>query len=84
MKMMQVKEQDDDFYAWGGEMETNDYGDYEQYDSEITNSQFIRMDESKKIVKVLREQSEKEDFNELMYEVLRRVRQIPLDKNRFT
>lgn len=71
---------DDDFYAWGGEMETNDYGDYEQYDSEITNSQFIRMDESKKIVKVLREQSEKEDFNELMYEVLRRVRQIPLDK----
>jgi len=35
-----------DFYAWGGEMETNDYGDYETYDSEITRSDFIRMDES--------------------------------------
>ena len=37
---------DYDFYAWGGEMETNDYGDYESYDSSITNSEFIRMDES--------------------------------------
>ena len=36
---------DYDFYAWGGEMETNDYGDYESYDSEITASQFLRMDE---------------------------------------
>ena len=36
---------DYDFYAWGGEMETNDYGDYEQYDSEITRSDFIRVDE---------------------------------------
>ena len=36
---------DYDFYAWGGEMETNDYGDYEHYDSEITASQFLRMDE---------------------------------------
>ena len=36
---------DDDFYAWGGEMETQDYGDYEQYDSEITNSSFMRLDE---------------------------------------
>ena len=30
------------------EMETNDYGDYEHYDSEITNSQFLRMDEQKR------------------------------------
>jgi hypothetical protein len=37
---------DYDFYAWDGEMHTNDYGDYEQYDSEITRSDFIRMDES--------------------------------------
>jgi len=37
---------DYDFYAWDGEMHTNDYGDYEQYDSEITNSVFLRMDES--------------------------------------
>ena len=36
---------DYDFYAWGGEMETMDYGDYEHYDSEITDSQFLRMDE---------------------------------------
>ena len=36
---------DYDFYAWGGEMETSDYGDYETYDSEITRSDFIRVDE---------------------------------------
>ena len=83
---------DYDFYAWGGEMETNDYGDYETYDSEITNSDFLRLDEVKLLVKTLREQeipgldksrgvAEKEDFQELMYEVLRRVRQIPLDKS---
>ena len=35
-----------DFYSWGGDMETTDYGDYETYDSEITRSDFIRMDES--------------------------------------
>ena len=38
---------DYDFYAWGGEMETNDYGDYESYDSQVTNSDFLRMDEQK-------------------------------------
>jgi len=36
---------DYDFYSWGGEMETSDYGDYETYDSEITRSDFIRVDE---------------------------------------
>ena len=36
---------DYDFYAWGGEMETNDYGDYESYDSEIVGNEFIRLDE---------------------------------------
>ena len=36
---------DYDFYAWGGEMETNDYGDYESYDSQIVGNEFIRMDE---------------------------------------
>jgi len=35
-----------DFYAWGGKMVTNDYGDYDTYDSKITRSDFIRMDES--------------------------------------
>jgi hypothetical protein len=44
---------DYDFYAWDGEMETNDYGDYESYDSEITNSNFIKMDEG--LSRVLRE-----------------------------
>jgi hypothetical protein len=37
---------DYDFYAWGGDMETYDYGDYESYDSDITSTEFIRMDES--------------------------------------
>ena len=36
---------DYDFYSWGGEMETNDYGDYEMYDSEIIGTEFLRMDE---------------------------------------
>jgi len=35
----------DDFYSWGGEMETNDWGDYEAYDSEIDDINFMRMDE---------------------------------------
>jgi len=80
-----------DFYSWGGEMETNDWGDYEAYETTVDGINFSRLDEAKRIVKVLREQdesgleqsltsAEKEDFHELMYEVLRRVRQIPLDK----
>ena len=36
---------DYDFYSWGGEMETTDYGDYETYDSDITRTDFIRVDE---------------------------------------
>lgn len=80
-----------DFYSWGGDMEVTDYGDYEAYDSAIERADFKRLDEAKIIVKVLNEQDESglkrqiiqaetEDFQELMYEVLRRVRQIPLDK----
>jgi len=34
-----------DFYSWGGEMETTDYGDYETYDSDIIRTDFIRVDE---------------------------------------
>ena len=37
---------DSDFYAWGGEMETTDYGDYESYDSSISSANYIRMDEA--------------------------------------
>jgi len=36
---------DYDFYSWGGDMETTDYGDYETYDSAITSADFIRVDE---------------------------------------
>ena len=36
---------DYDFYSWGGEMETTDYGDYETYDSQITRTDFNRVDE---------------------------------------
>ena len=36
---------DSDFYSWGGDMETTDYGDYESYDSSIERADFIRMDE---------------------------------------
>ena len=36
---------DYDFYSWGGEMETTDYGDYEIYDSQITRTDFNRVDE---------------------------------------
>jgi hypothetical protein len=39
---------DEDFYSWGGEMETVDWGDYETHDSDIINADFLRMDESKK------------------------------------
>ena len=38
----------EDFWSWGGEMETFDWGDYESHDSEVTNVDFLRMDESKK------------------------------------
>jgi hypothetical protein len=37
---------DYDFWEWGGEMETHDWGDYEQYDSDIDNIEFLRVDES--------------------------------------
>ena len=36
---------DYDFYGWGGEMETNDWGDYEAYDSTVDGVEFKRMDE---------------------------------------
>ncbi len=36
---------DYDFYSWGGDMETTDYGDYETYDSDITRTDFNRVDE---------------------------------------
>ena len=36
---------DYDFYSWGGDMETTDYGDYETYDSQIDRAEFIRLDE---------------------------------------
>ena len=45
-----------EFWDWGGEMETTDYGDYETYDSEITG---VRP------VEVLSEEKQKE-FNELV------------------
>ena len=35
----------DEFWDWGGETETTDYGDYETYDSEITGVEFQRIDE---------------------------------------
>ena len=61
---------DYDFYAWGGEMETNDYGDYESYDSEITNSEFIKMDEG--LSRVLREDI-KPQTQELLFNFWRKV-----------
>ena len=39
---------DYDFYAWGGEMDTHDWGDYERYDQEVTSTNFNRMAESDK------------------------------------
>ena len=36
---------DYDFYSWGGDMETTDYGDYETYDSQIDRAEFKRLDE---------------------------------------
>ena len=37
------------FWDWGGEMENYDYGDYEAYDSEITDIEFLRLDEQDSI-----------------------------------
>ena len=51
---------DYDFYSWGGEMETTDWGDYETYDSKIEDTQFIRLDET--IRRILREQEEGPDL----------------------
>ncbi len=55
---------DYDFYSWGGEMETNDYGDYESYDSNITRSDFIRVDEglTPKMVEELKGPKEIQDL----------------------
>ena len=61
---------DYDFYAWGGEMETNDYGDYESYDSEITNSNFIKLDEG--LSRVLREGT-KPQTQELLFNFWKKV-----------
>ena len=36
---------DYDFYGWGGDMETTDWGDYEAYDSSIDRADFVRLDE---------------------------------------
>jgi len=47
---------DNEFWDWGGEMETHDYGDYEIYDSEIT---------SVTPIEVLSEEKQKE-FNKLV------------------
>ena len=47
---------DIEFWDWGGDMETTDYGDYEMYDSEIT---------SVTPIEVLSEEKQKE-FNELV------------------
>jgi len=38
----------DDFYEWGGEMEVDDWGDYEAYDSQVNSVNFERMAEAKK------------------------------------
>ena len=35
----------DDFYSWGGEMETRDWGDYESYETDVTSLNFSRMAE---------------------------------------
>ena len=55
---------DYDFYSWGGEMETSDYGDYETYDSTITRSDFIRVDEglTPKMVEELKGPKEIQDL----------------------
>jgi len=38
----------DDFYEWGGEMETHDWGDYESHDNSVERVEFNRMVEDKK------------------------------------
>ena len=37
---------EDDFYGWGGELETHDWGDYESYDQDVIRTDFLRMEES--------------------------------------
>jgi len=49
-----------EFYEWGGEMETDEWGDYESYDSEIDSVQLDTLYES--IKKLLREQTEETDL----------------------
>jgi len=55
---------DYDFYSWGGEMETTDYGDYESYDSNITRTDFNRVDEglTPKMVEELKGPKEIQDL----------------------
>ena len=51
---------DYEFYDWGGELETHDYGDYETYDREVSNVSFDSLAES--IKRNLREQSDDSDL----------------------
>ena len=60
---------DYDFYAWGGEMETNDYGDYESYDSEITRTDFIRMAEQYEEQEELTKDEKEDEIDRLETEI---------------
>ena len=51
-------------------METNDYGDYETYDSEIVGTEFLRMDEG--LARVLREDMGKQKIQDLLFNYWRK------------
>ena len=61
-----VERADYNFYDWGGEMETDDYGDYESYDSEITRSDFMRVDEG--LARVLCEGRDEQKIQDLLFQ----------------
>ena len=64
---------DYDFYSWGGDMETTDYGDYETYDSQIDRAEFKRLDEQYDEEELT--QDEKDD------EIKRLENEIEIDKD---
>ena len=61
---------DYDFYAWGGEMETHDWGDYEAYDSTVDGVEFTRMDEG--LARVLREDMNTQKIQDLLFNYWRK------------
>ena len=74
---------EDDFYDWGGEMETIDYGDYETYDEEITDIEFDGLAEQRSLNKwkqKLLEQKQNKKIDEWLDEKSKTLKEAQEDR----